>query len=132
MDSFQHVNNVAYFRYFENARIAYFEKIGIIEMLRQKGIGPILGSTSCTYKLPLTYPDTVFVGAKTATIESDRFTMQYVGVSHRHNTIAAQGGGVIVMYDYHTNKKSTLPDALKKQISELENSDCLPIVPSAV
>ena len=52
MDAFQHVNNTAYFRYFENARIVYFDKIGIIDMLRQTGIGPILGSTSCTYKLP--------------------------------------------------------------------------------
>ena len=26
MDSFQHVNNVSYFRYFESARIAYFNE----------------------------------------------------------------------------------------------------------
>jgi len=28
MDSFQHVNNVIYFRYFESARIQYFETLG--------------------------------------------------------------------------------------------------------
>jgi acyl-CoA thioester hydrolase len=27
MDAFQHVNNVVYFKHFESARIAYFEKI---------------------------------------------------------------------------------------------------------
>jgi acyl-CoA thioester hydrolase len=27
MDALQHVNNVFYFRYFETARIAYFEKL---------------------------------------------------------------------------------------------------------
>ena len=27
MDAFKHVNNAVYFRFFENARIAYFEKV---------------------------------------------------------------------------------------------------------
>ena len=26
MDAFQHLNNIVYFRYFESARIAYFER----------------------------------------------------------------------------------------------------------
>ena len=43
MDSFQHVNNVSYFRYFESARIQYFEAIGVIDIVEQMGIGPILG-----------------------------------------------------------------------------------------
>lgn len=29
MDAFQHVNNTRYFRYFEDARIAYFEEADI-------------------------------------------------------------------------------------------------------
>ncbi len=128
MDAFQHVNNTSYFRYFENARIAYFEKTGMIEMLRRNGIGPILGFTSCKYKLPITYPDTVSVGAKTEIIEHDRFTMKYVVVSQRHQKIAAEGDGVVVIYDYHTGKKAAMPDELKKQIVELEKSGCFPSV----
>jgi len=31
MDAFDHINNTVYFRYFENARIEYFNKIGVIE-----------------------------------------------------------------------------------------------------
>jgi acyl-CoA thioester hydrolase len=29
MDSYAHVNNVVYFRYFENARIAYLDRVGV-------------------------------------------------------------------------------------------------------
>ncbi len=129
MDAFQHVNNASYFRYFETARIAYFEKIGLIELLREKGIGPILASTSCRYKLPLTYPDTVAVGAKSVIINEDRFTMQYLIVSRRHHKIAAEGDGVIVMYDYRNSRKTELPEALKKEITRLENSICSPAAP---
>ena len=33
MDAFGHVNNIVYFRYFETARIAYFEKLDVPEFL---------------------------------------------------------------------------------------------------
>ncbi len=121
MDAFQHVNNVAYFRYFESARIVYSEKLGLHEHKERTGIGPILGSTSCKYKLPLTYPDTISVGAKTITIEEDRFTMRYVVVSHRHQKIAAEGEGVVVMYDYREGKKTAIPDAILQRLLDLEN-----------
>ena len=120
MDAFQHVNNTAYFRYFENARIVYFDKIGIIDLLRQTGIGPILASTSCTYKLPLAYPDTISVSAKTKRIEEDRMIMKYAVVSLRHQKLAAEGDGVVVMYNYRESKKTAMPDEIRKRIIDLE------------
>ena len=71
MDAFQHVNNVVYFRHFESARISYFERIKFIEVMKKTGIGPILASTQCRYKIPLTYPDKITVGAKVDTIEKE-------------------------------------------------------------
>ena len=120
MDAFQHVNNVAYFRYFESARIAYAGKISLHGLRDQTGIGPILGSTSCRFKLPLTYPDTVSVGARTTSIEEDRFTMRYVVVSHRHEKVAAEGDAVIVMYDYKKGGKTSIPDVIRKRLKEME------------
>jgi acyl-CoA thioester hydrolase len=120
MDAFQHVNNVVYFRYFESARIAYSMKIGLHALRDLTGIGPILGSTSCKYRLPLTYPDTVSVGARTVKIEEDRFTMKYAIVSHKHGKIAAEGDGVIVMYDYREGKKTEVPAEIRQRIEDLE------------
>ncbi len=120
MDAFQHVNNVAYFRYFESARILYAEELGLHRMKDETGIGPILGSTSCKYRLPLTYPDTVSVGAKITDIAEDRFTMKYVVVSHKHQKIAAEGDGVIVMYNYREGKKTAIPEKIREQILILE------------
>ena len=91
MGSFQHVSNIVYFQYFESARILYSERLGLhgLKDNTNTGIGPILGSTSCKYKFPLTYPDTVSVGAKIVSVEKDRFSMKDVVVSRRHNRIAA-------------------------------------------
>ncbi|HAS53634.1 MAG: thioesterase [Nitrospirae bacterium GWC2_57_13] len=120
MDSFQHVNNVAYFRYFESVRILYSEKLGLHKEKDETGIGPILGSTSCKYRLPLTYPDTVSVGTKITDIAADRFTMKYVIVSHKHQKIAAEGDGVVVMYDYRAGKKTAIPEEMRKRILAME------------
>ncbi len=120
MDAFQHVNNVVYFRYFESARIAYFETLDMMGYMEETGIGPILASAQCQFKLPLTYPDTVSVGTRVPTIKHDRFVMEYVVVSHRHQKIAARGEGMIVSYNYREGKKAPIPPELKRRILDLE------------
>ena len=64
MDSLQHVNNIIYFRYFESARMAYFNQLDIWSYMNETGIGPILASTECRFRIPLTYPDTVSIGTR--------------------------------------------------------------------
>jgi len=120
MDAFQHVNNIVYLRYFESARIAYFERLGYIELRQTTGIGPILGSLQCRFKIPITYPDQVFVGTWVSQIDADRFIIKFQIVSQKHQKVAAEGEGVIVSYDYRENKKAPLPEELKQRIQALE------------
>ena len=56
MDAFQHVNNTVYFRFFESARIAYFEELDLIGLMRETGIGPILAAADCRFKNPPNLP----------------------------------------------------------------------------
>ena len=120
MDAFQHVNNTMYFKYFESARIAYFEKLDFNRQMIKTGIGPILATTQCRFKIPLTYPDQVSVGAKVDLIEKDRFLMKYLVVSHKHKYIAATGDGLLVSFNYHESKKAPLPDEIRAPITDLE------------
>jgi acyl-CoA thioester hydrolase len=122
MDALHHVNNVVYFRYFESARIAYFERLGFWEFMNQTGIGPILASIECRFKMPLAYPDTVSVGIRVSRIEQDRFVMEHRAMSQRFQAIAAEGEGVIVSYNYRENKKALLPEELRQRILALEES----------
>lgn len=128
MDAFGHVNNVVYFKYFESGRISYFDEINFLDFMKKTGIGPILASTSCVYKIPLVYPDKITIGTKVDTIKENGFIMKYVVVSNRHEKIAATGEGVIVTFDYHENKKASMPMDIKKKIIDIEksvNSDTL-------
>jgi len=122
MDAFGHLNNIVYFRYFESARIAYFYKLDLIDMMTKTGIGPILASTSCRFKIPLTYPDKVLVGAKVVSIEEDRFKMGYCVFSTNHRKVAAEGDGLIVTLNYRESKKVQIPNELRQRILDLEGA----------
>ena len=122
MDAFQHVNNVAYFRYLESGRIAYFQELDLMGIMERTGVGPILASAQCRFKIPLTYPDTVSVGVRISEIGEDRFTMKYVVVSHRLEKVAAVGEGLIVSFNYWENEKAPLPAEVRERIQALEGT----------
>ncbi len=124
MDAFNHVNNTCYFRYFESARVKYLQtiKFGIKQPL---SIGPILKSTYCMFKIPLTYPDTITSMAKVSKINKDHFTMEYIIISKKFNKCAAIGNGIIVSFDYKKKTKTNIPDYIVKEIQSLENNTTL-------
>lgn len=120
MDAFQHVNNTVYFRFFESARIAYGDRIGMYKFLKEHGIGPILAATSCDFLKPLRYPDTVTVGCKTVRLSESDIEQEYAICSDRLKKLAAVGTARIVAYDYHQLKKSRFPQPLIDNILQLE------------
>lgn len=120
MDSMGHVNNIVYFRYFESARLAYFERVGFLDEMRRSGIGPILATTKCRFRKPLTYPDRIRVGATANDLQEDRFTMLYCIESEALGSFAADGEGLIVAYDYNRKRKTPLPEIVRQAIVELE------------
>ena len=116
MDSFGHVNNIIYFRYFESARIEYFMKMGIVGE-GAGDVGPILASTTCKFIFPLTHPDTAISTARVIDTQDDRFIMEYAIFSKTHQRISAKGSGVIVPYNYKTKSKAELPRGWKAAIA---------------
>jgi acyl-CoA thioester hydrolase len=120
MDSYGHVNNVVYFRYFENARIAYLDRVGWSASKERSGLGPILHSTSARFRKAVTYPDHLHAGARVIDIQADRVVFEFRLVSEKLNAVACEGQGVIVSYDYCAQEKAPIPGAIRAAILELE------------
>jgi acyl-CoA thioester hydrolase len=122
MDACRHVNNVAYFRYFENARLEYFRRLDWFNYEIESGIGPILSATQARFRRALTYPDVILIGAKLLNLEADRFTLEHRLVSRRLMEIAALGQVTVVAYHYAEQRKTGLPEELRRRIAELEKT----------
>lgn len=120
MDSFDHVSNLVYFRYFQDARIEYLTRVGWMESKRATGRGPIVKGTAATFRKPVRYPDRVLVGVRAAEIGADRVTFEHRVVSRALGELACEGTAVLVSYDYTAGAKCPLPDAVRAAILALE------------
>ena len=117
MDSYQHVNNVIYFRYFENARLELIRQLDWFDYEQQTGIGPILAATNAKFIRALTYPDRISVSAAILEIQEDRFIVEHQVVSHGQNAVTTVGEGVVVTFDYRQGKKVSIPTELKSRLT---------------
>jgi acyl-CoA thioester hydrolase len=119
-DAFQHVNNVAYLRWCETARVEYFRAIGLSAPAPPQGLGPILARITCQYRRPLLYPDTVAVGSRVTAVGNSSIRMEHAIFSRATGEIAAESDSVIVTVDYSTGKSVRVPENVREAIARLE------------
>jgi acyl-CoA thioester hydrolase len=120
MDAYRHVNNVVYFRYFENVRLEYFRRLDWPALEAATGVGPILAATSARFRRALTWPDTILIGTRAIEVGADRFTLYYRIVSRTQAALTTEGDGVVVAFDHGRGIKAPLPDELRQRIAGLE------------
>ncbi|KAK4645727.1 hypothetical protein QC761_204110 [Podospora bellae-mahoneyi] len=124
MDSFQHVNNVNYYRYAESARVNWITNFAVhvdpkhrqqwAELMTPKSTGLIMKSLKCDFKFPMVYPDKISVYHKLrCRPEGDpapsNFMLDCIVLSHQHRRVAARLEEDIVVYDYKAAKKTSMP-----------------------
>ncbi len=113
MDALGHVNNTRYITWFENARVAFFERLGF-RTLPSSPVGPILARIECDYREPVVFPAHITVGARAGKLGN---TSLVVDTAAWHTgdraRIVAEGRAVIVMTDYVTMRKVPIPAELR-------------------
>ena len=122
LDAYGHVNNTVFFRWFEEARMAYLARCGLIESYDRDRIGVILHSTSCRFRAPVFHPDTIEVAVRVGEVGQDRFTMEYTARSITRGEVVGEGSAIVVCFDYAKQQKATLPVSVRGKIHEIEKS----------
>ncbi|KAE8271486.1 hypothetical protein A4X09_0g852 [Tilletia walkeri] len=110
-DTFQHVNNVRYVRWYESARMRWGQALAQHiddekrrnDILRGTGVSFILGGINVRYRRPLF---------------EDRFTISAVAYSVSQSAIASSADQLCVMYDYVNLKKCPIPEDLRQIMEE--------------
>src|SRR5437879_12850476 len=105
MDSYRHVNNTVYFRYFENVRLEYFRQMDWFEYEDRTGIGPILAATQARFRKALSYPDTISVAAPVIDRGEDQFVMDARLVSHELDAVAEARTGRLRPVHYRDGRE---------------------------
>ncbi|KAG5355389.1 hypothetical protein CJU90_4436 [Yarrowia sp. C11] len=127
-DSFNHVNNCVYLKWFETARVNMFNQVmgqhkgdEFKLFMTPKAIGPILRSGDLEWRYPVQFPDTVTVMHKVEPLDSpDRFILRGVVVSHNAKKVAARIKEIIVTVDYRKGGvKAPIPGGVRKALEKL-------------
>ena len=119
MDAYGHVNNVQYLRYFETARIKYFDAIlkGTNEWAAE-GI-PVVAKLSCDYKRPVVYPDTLYMRTYTKSMSVASMVM-VSEMKSSHGGIAAIAECVIVFVDKEKGRPRPIHKTIRTAVEQLE------------
>ena len=109
MDAMGHVNNTVYFRYMEQVRVAWYEKLfGELSGSRDEGL--VIVNASCNFLKALTYPGTVEVRMLFGTTTRSS-VMSYYEL-RMNDTLFADGTAKIVWIDIRRGKAKPLPDSI--------------------
>jgi acyl-CoA thioester hydrolase len=113
MDAMGHVNNCAYLRYYEQARIDWWEAMGID--MAGTGEGPILAKATVNFLKPITYPCEIDVTVTAGKVGGASFTTGGEIVDRADPSIRyADAEFVIVWLDYDSGKTLPVPDNLRR------------------
>jgi acyl-CoA thioester hydrolase len=115
-DAFGHVNNVVYFRWFESARIDLLAEFPSSMKMASTGIGPILASIKCDYRLQVIFPDTVHIGSRVSHIGRTSFHVVHSVYSQQQRKLVAEGDSVLVVFDYELQRPTRVPQVLRDQL----------------
>ena len=116
MDLFGHVNNVAFLKYVQAARVNFWEHTSIQNELNTDRKGPILASVNCQFKKPLHYPGNIIIQTRVEFMKTTSFGFHHQIIDH-HGEIASEAHDVIVMYDFNTREKLPLAETLRQELT---------------
>lgn len=119
LDLFGHVNNVAYFKYVQAARVHYWEVSHLAPDFAGTRIGPILLSTSCQFIKPLFFPGQIVVESRVVFIKTTSFGLHHLIINADGET-AAEANDVIVNFDFNKNKKVPVTSEFRQTVAEIE------------
>jgi acyl-CoA thioester hydrolase len=119
IDLLGHVNNLAILRYVQAARIQLLETIGLMQNETGIKIGPILASLSCQFRKPLFYPGEVQVHSSVDQINNSSFRIHHTVFDCSDEKVAAEAHDIIVVFDFDTQHKVTIPQELRARIEKV-------------
>ncbi len=119
-DLFGHINNLAFFKYIQAARVNFWRKTGVWENTNEKPEkGPVLASAHCDFKRQLNYPGSLDVYSTTGQIRNSGFEITHQLKDEKGNLVAT-GKDVAVYFDYEKGEKTALPEELKENLKQYQ------------
>ena len=121
LDPQGHVNNAKFLTYFEQARMAYWVKLGLFTKDQSfMELGIILADVHISYRAPVFYGQNIKVGVHVARLGSKSMTWKQNIVDADTGKELANGEVIMVAYDYKEEKSIAVPQEWREKIGAFE------------
>jgi Predicted thioesterase len=111
-DMFGHVNNVAYYRFFELAVVEFLTGPCRMRLLQDRVV-PFAAESLCRFRRPLSWPSTVAAGLKVEHLGSSSVRYAIALFDESSDEAAAQGHWIHVFVDRETQRPHPVPQAVR-------------------
>src|SRR5699024_5640498 len=116
VDMFGHMNNVASFAYFEEARIKLMQHVGIYTEFNGNEV-PVVGDLQCDYHKQVYFGETLTLYVKIASIGNSSMDIHYMGVKP-DGQVALTGRGVVINMDKKSGRSAPISDEYRQKIEQ--------------
>jgi len=116
-DIYGHVNNVAYYSYFDTAANAYLIEAGLD--IHRGDVIALVVESHCNYHVPLTYPESLRVGLRVDRLGNRAVTYGLAIFTATDDVAAAHGHFVHVFVDRATRTPVAIPAPLRAALDRL-------------
>ena len=117
-DIYGHVNNVAYYSFFDTAANQFLIERGGLDIAAGSVIGLVVES-KCSYHAPLAYPERLRAGGRVDHLGNRAVTSGIAIFTEREDVAAAHGHFVHVFVDRATRAPTPIPDALRAALQTI-------------
>lgn len=117
-DAYLHVNNVAYYSFFDTAVNDYLIQGGVLD-LRKSTVTGLVAHSECNYFSPVAFPEALEVGLRVGRLGRSSVTYE-LAVFRAGDTLAsAQGRFVHVYVDRQTSRPVAIPEKMRAVLAPL-------------
>ena len=118
LDLLGHVNNIAFSRFFQAARVEYCGHIGL-NVYQGMATGPILAASRVQFTAQLFFPGSVRILTRIAKTGGTSIVMEHVLYDDR-GTLCAFAEDVVVRFDFKAGTKIPLGDGILAKLADYE------------
>lgn len=112
LDAFNHVNNAAYLRYLEEARVQWLRTFS--SNWDDIGSAPVLAAVQLNYRAPIGWPAEVVVSQAITRLGNTSLTIEHRIESTDGKILHADGHVILVWIDRQSGQPVPLPDQLRR------------------
>lgn len=119
-DIYGHINNVAYYAFFDSAANRYLIAEGGLDIATSPVIGVVVES-KCNYHAPLAYPESITAGVRVDKL-GNRSVTYGIAIFGHGDLAAAHGHFVHVFVDRVTRRPVEIPAALRGALEKIRSA----------